>query len=597
METVAIGIDLGTSTSEVAMYRADGPMVFSDPIWKSQIIPSLVAISETGQILVGEDARGSVDLPGKGIREAKRKMGTEETVELGGNTYRPEEISSLVLRKVRKVAEENLGRPIEEAVITVPANFPDAARQATLNAAHLAGITVLRLINEPTAAALAFGISNIDVEEQLVVFDFGGGTLDVTTLEMMSGVLEVKSSFGDTQLGGKDFDEAMIDLILNKFAEAGGNPASPDSARRDLKQPAENAKKELSKRDEAEVRIPRFGFRNGDLIDLQVKVTRSEFEAALEPLLERARDVLRQALSAKKLRPSSINRILLVGGTTYVPAVRDLIVEFFGKEGTSDVHPDLAVAMGASVQAAMLKGLVPTESGLVATDVSAFGLGIDIVSRVGDHMVTTYEPLIMPNTTVPYFVKRPYTLLHADQRSVKFQVYQDHTGKAVLPEDAVDTGLIGHITDIPPNPSGEPHPIEIDFSYGTDGLVLIRAFIPGLNRETVINFSSNALRMSSEEMDLSLKRLNEQWGEAERPNIPAPNAPPEEAWRAHPKAKRYEGLLKRAEKVAAEHPGAMADDLRQAAEDLKSALAASDDGRIENCSDKVTDLIFDIESA
>lgn len=239
----AIGIDLGTSTSEICVYRKGESQPIPDPSSKVPIIPSIVAINSKREPLVGENARSRVDLPGEGIREVKRKMGTGEKIVLQGNEYRPEEISALILRQLKENAQEALGATIKEVVISVPANFPDAARQATLTAGELAGLKVLRLINEPTAAALAFGINNIDLEEQLVVFDFGGGTLDITVLEMVAGVLDVKSSFGDSQLGGKDLDEKMIALILGKFQAEYPDAQISEKSRSALKSVAESAKK------------------------------------------------------------------------------------------------------------------------------------------------------------------------------------------------------------------------------------------------------------------------------------------------------------------------------------------------------------------
>nr|WP_298905929.1 Hsp70 family protein [uncultured Nostoc sp.] len=287
MKTIyAIGIDLGTSTSEICIYKNNEPLPIPDPVTKIPIIPSIVAINERKKLLVGETARGTVDRPGYGVRESKRLMGTEEVFCLQEQDYRPEEIAALILRKLKENAEEALGHPIQDVVISVPANFPDAARKATFNAGEIAGLNVLRLINEPTAAALAFGIKNIDSEEQLVVFDFGGGTLDISVLEMFEGVLDVKCSFGDTHLGGKDFDEVMISLLLKKFeAQYPGVPVYNREA--ELKGQAEQAKKTLSVEQSCDVRIPYFATKDGKGIDLDVEITRTEFEKAIAPLLER----------------------------------------------------------------------------------------------------------------------------------------------------------------------------------------------------------------------------------------------------------------------------------------------------------------------
>ena len=375
----AIGIDLGTSTSEICVYRKGESQPIPDPSSKVPIIPSIVAMSSKEELLVGDLAHSRVDLPGEGIREVKRKMGSGEKIILQSQEYRPEQISALILRKLKENAEEALGATIKEVAISVPANFPDAARQATLSAGELAGLKVLRLINEPTAAALAFGISNIDIEEQLVVFDFGGGTLDITVLEMVAGVLDVKSSFGDSQLGGKDFDEKMIALILGKFQAEYPDAQISEKSLYALKSVAESAKKALSTQHSHKVFVSNFTLVSNELIDLDVEVTRQEFEQAIAPLLERGRDCVRQALNAKKIRPSTIDRVLLVGGTTYIPAVRRLVAEIFGREPLADVNPDLAVGIGASISAALSQDLISDESSIILTDVAPFGLGIDVI--------------------------------------------------------------------------------------------------------------------------------------------------------------------------------------------------------------------------
>lgn len=391
----AIGIDLGTSTSEICFYRKDASEPIPDPITKMPIIPSIVAINSKGEWLVGENARSYVNLPDQGIREVKRKMGTSEKVKLKDKEYSPEEISAHILRKLKENAEEALGKTVKVVVVSVPANFPDAARQATLNAAELAGFKVLRLINEPTAAALAFGIDNIDTEEQLVVFDWGGGTLDITVLEMVAGVLDVKSSFGDPHLGGKDFDELLINLIRRKFQADYPDVQIPDKSASKLKEEAERAKKMLSSQFSHIVNISNFAVQGSELIDLEIEVTREEFERAIAPLLERARECVRQALNAKKVEHSAIDRVLLVGGTTYIPAVRKLVAEMFAREPKADVNPDLAVGIGASVSAAISQGLISEESGIILTDVAPFGLGIEVVSQVGGQQMLTYEPLVV----------------------------------------------------------------------------------------------------------------------------------------------------------------------------------------------------------
>src|SRR5579883_443453 len=574
----AIGIDLGTSTSEICVYRNNKSFTIPDPKTKQTIIPSIVAINRKGELLVGEDARSWVDVSGRGIREVKRKMGTGEIVRLLDKEYRPEEISALILRKLKENAEEALGTSIREVVLSVPANFPDAARQATLNAGELAGLKIIRLINEPTAAALAFGIQNIDVEEQLVVFDFGGGTLDITVLEMIAGVLDVKCSFGNSQLGGKDFDEIMMALLKGKFQA--GNPDAEISLKAygALKEAAEKTKKILSDSFSHCVRIPYFAISHGESVDLEVEVTRLEFEEAIAPLLDRARLCVRQALNAKKLRPSAINRILLVGGTTYIPAVRQLVQEMFAKDGkTPDVGCDLAVGVGASIQSAIIQGLISNDSGIILTDVAPFGLGIEVVSEIGRKYMLTYEPLIQPNTTIPYSTNKTYSLLRADQKRVEVRLYQDNTGKAKLANDAIDTGITAEITGIPPAPNGSPYPVKVEFSYDVNGIAKLKATIPNINRSVELEYAQSSIRMDSQDIADASFRLKE-------------------LWKQNAKAKEYEGLINKAERFMANIPPQERSPLSDIVMDLKKALMNDNIQQVQIAGDHLVDFLFDLEN-
>jgi molecular chaperone DnaK len=571
----AIGIDLGTSTSEICVYRNDEPLPIGDPNWRSPIVPSLIAINKKGELLVGEEARGLVDVSGQGIREIKRKMGTGETIKLLDREYRPEEVSALILRKLKENAEEALGITIQEVVLSVPANFPDAARQATLNAGELAGLKIIRLINEPTAAALAFGIKNIGVEEQLAIFDFGGGTLDITILEMVAGVLDVRCSFGNPQLGGKDFDEAMMNLLLQKLEAVNSGVEISDIAYRALKEVAEKTKKALSTDSFHRVRVPYFATCNGKSIDLDVEVTRAEFEMAIAPLLEQARECIRQALAARQLRPSAIDRILLVGGTTYIPAVRELVTEMFGKEPKADVNPDLAVGIGAAIQAALAQGLIDEESGVILTDVAPFGLGIDIVTRIGGQYILTYEPLIQPNTTIPYSTKKTYRLLHAEQEQVEIRLYQDNTGKAKLPSETIYTGISGEIVDIPPAADGNAYPIEVEFSYDINGIAKLKATISGTGKSIEITYDRSPQRMDIQDKFNATARIKD-------------------LWKQNARAKQYEAVINKAERFLAAIPPQEREPLSQIAIDLKVALATDNVEQIEKWGNILVDTMFEM---
>ena len=526
---------------------------------------------------MGENARSRVDVMGQGIREVKRKMGSSEKILLLDREYRPEEISALILRQLKENAEAALGIAIRDVVLSVPANFPDAARQATLNAGELAGLNIIRLINEPTAAALAFGIQNIELEEQLVLFDFGGGTLDITVLEMVAGVLDVKSSFGDPHLGGKDFDDRLISLILAKFQAQHPESQISEKSRQILKESAQAAKKALSNQLSYLVRLPNFCLAHQDLIDLEVEVTWDEFEAAIAPLLEQARQCIQQALNAKKIRPEAGDRVLLIGGTTYIPAVRKLVRQMFGQEPRTDVDPDLAVGLGTCISAALAQGLISEESGLILTDVAPFGLGIEIVSQIGGRYILAYEPLILPNTTIPYSVKKTYSLLHSEQEEVQIKLYQDHTGTARLGSEVIDTGLAGTIKNIPPAPDGHPYPVEIQFSYNINGVAKVTATIPAINKSTEIQYGKSALRMDSQDKADASERIRE-------------------LWRQNAKARRYEGLIDQADRFMASIPPQERFPLSRAVSELKETLTIDNSEDIERMGSYLVDLMFDLEN-
>lgn len=576
-ERLAVGIDFGTSMSLIATYQNGKPWVIPDPGTQRPNIPSLVALDEEGQLHVGEAAQSWADLPGHGVREVKRILGSGQTITLRGKTYRPEELAATIIRYLLRNAEEALGRKIDEAVLSVPANFPDTARQATLAAGELAGIKIQRLINEPTAAALAYGINRIDEEAQVIVFDFGGGTLDVTTLEMFGGIMDVKASHGDPHLGGRDMDEALMNLILRKFREEAGDVTVSDRAMTQLKTEAEKAKILLSTEMETVVRMPAFAVQGGSPIDLNVHVTREEFNREIAPLLQRARQCIRHALDAKEIRPSKIDKVLLVGGTTYIPAVRQLVAEMFALEPERSIDPDLAVAKGVAVQSAMVHGMVDSQRSLILTDVAPYGLGIPVVSIVGGQPMLVYDELMPPNTTIPYSTTRSYSLLDAEQDAVTVQLYQDHYGKARFPEDAEFTGIEGRITGIPPSETGEPHPLELEFSYDMNGLAQVRARIASTGQSVTIQYAHSAVRLTPEEKQEAQARVDE-------------------LWRQSPEAGQYEAVIRRAEELLPTVPAFYKADLESVLTALKDALASGNKRAIDDAGSRLVDLLYDVTS-
>ena len=571
----AIGIDLGTSTSQICVYRNGGTEVIPDPLTKSPIIPSVVAVNLSGELVVGQAAEEYLNNSGRGVREVKRKMGTAERVAIGDEQYSPEQVSFVILKYLKTIAEGYLGQPIRDVVISVPANFPDPARHATLTAGELAGLNVVRLINEPTAAALAFGVKNAEAAEQLVVFDFGGGTLDITTLEMMEGVLDVQASFGDTQLGGKDFDQAMVALVLRKFAAEHPKAAISEKARVKLKGRADAAKKALSNQRSTQVTMDGFATGPDGPIDLELLVTRDEYEREVTPLLDRARACVRTALTAGQLKPSAIDRVLLVGGTTYMPCVRQLVAELFNKEPKVDpnVHPDTAVATGAAVYAALAGKIGPKD--IVVADGSPFGIGVPILSSGTDNL--EYSELMAPNTKVPFSVKKRYKLVHENQTAVNIRVYQDHSTRTKRLDDKTETDVKTEITDIPRSVDGTPHDLEMNFAYDINGVITLDALIPATGQKATLKFDKSLTRPTVEDKAAAQQQVDALWTKS-------------------PLAARYEGLIARANTAVAASPADRAK-VQTAVAALQEALGRNDEAATKATSDALTDLLFDLQDA
>lgn len=577
--SIAIGIDLGTSTSEITAVIDGKPTPIRDPNSKTPVVPSIVAVNNKGDLLVGSDAKKWVDRPGMGVREVKRFMGEDEVITLGGKEYRPEEISALILRKLKQNAEIALGQPVEQAVITVPANFSDAARTATIAAAEIAGLKVLRLINEPTAASIAYGVDNVQKEEYILVYDFGGGTLDITVLEMMEGVLDVRASDGERHLGGKDLDDALTDLVLRKWSQSIGSSVNlGEEDRIRLKAAIEEAKKELSAASSTSIFIENFAVLNGIPHDLEVDVTRPEFDATIAPLLDRSSQCVLRALEKAKVSKDQIQRIILVGGTTYVPAVRARLEEVMGKPvALGNVDPDLAVSQGAALMAEILSGQSPEVKGITVSDVARFGLGIEVLTVVGNQPMLIYEPLIHPNQKIPFAVKKQYSLVHPDQREVEIRVLQDPTGKAQIPEEAQDIGIKGAITGIPPALYGSPHPIEISFAYNADGQVVLRAEIPGIGKSCEIRYDQSGKRMSQEQIEQSKARI-------------------EQAFQESPIYGEFSDLIRRAENALAKAAGKEIEgELRSALLALKQAVKSNDRSAAKEAEEALLDVLFRLE--
>ena len=487
-----IGIDLGTSNSAAAVIMGGKPTIIpaaEGATVGGKAFPSVVAFTKTGELLVGEPARRqAVTNPDSTIAAAKRKMGTDYTFKIQDKNYKPQQISAFILQKIKKDAEAFIGEPVEKAVITVPAYFDDNQRQATKDAGTIAGLDVVRIINEPTAASLAFGLDKTKEDMKILVFDFGGGTLDVTIMEMGGGVFEVMSTSGDTQLGGTDMDKVVINYVLDEFKKKEGVDLSKDTtAMARIREAAEKAKIELSTVMETDINLPFISHDpSSGAKNLELRITRAKLDELIRPIIQRCKPSMEKALEDAKLSKSDINKIVMVGGPTRIPLVKKFVGEILGKEPESGIDPMEAVAMGAAIQAGIIAGDVTSD--IVLLDVTPLTLGIETLGGVR-------EPLIERNTTIPTSKSKVFTTAADNQTAVTIHVVQ---GERPMATDNVSLGSF-NLTDLPPAPRGIPQ-IEVKFDIDANGIINVAAKDLGTKREAKITISSNS-KLSKEEIE------------------------------------------------------------------------------------------------
>jgi len=574
-----LGIDLGTTNSEIAIYRDGRPEVLRDDQGRI-ILPSVVGLTETGELLVGEEARNQFLLyPERTVRSIKRRMGSDAKVQLGEREYTPQEISAIILSRLKEIAQARLGRPIRKAVITVPAYFSDTQRQATREAGEIAGLEVARIINEPTAAALVYEAGQHQ-GKRILVYDLGGGTFDVSVVRIEQGVVEVISSHGNNHLGGDDFDHKIVEHVLEHLKlKHGVDVADRPQAMARILRSAEDAKKQLSDHPYARIAEEYLAEHSGQPVNLDLELSREEYEDMIAPFIEETLGAIHIALESAGLTSSQVDEILLVGGATRTPLIRRRLVEAFGTQPRGEVDPDLCVAMGAAIQGAAMTG---TEVSAVLVDVTPYTFGTSALGELnGELYPYHYVPIIPKNTPIPARMSEVFFTVLDEQTDVDVRIYQGENN------DALENIKIGEfrVSGLSREPAGNP--VIVDLALDRNGILQVSAREKKTGLERRITIDNATSRYDREQLDEARQRIGALFGDQEQAASVGSGAATDSA---------VDALLARASAKLDETGEEDRTEIIDLIEAIRDARSSGDSAALEDVRSQLQDLLFYLET-